>query len=370
MARVIGLLDMDYFFAQVEERENPSLKDKPVVVCVFSGRSSESGSVATCNYEARALGIRSAMPIFRAKQLAREKPETVFLPVRKPFYAEISNRIFALVEKAGAGVERVGLDEAYFDWSRIANGNFELARQKAVDLKREIGEAEKLSCSIGLGPSKLVAKMAAGQNKPNGLTVVLPSHAEVFLADFPVSKLQNVGPKTAQKLEEKGIRFVRDLKAISLEYLTGSFGRARGTFLFEACRGRDEAPVKANSEKKHFSRMATLAMDTADEKALRDHLQPLALDIEAWMAQRELFCQSVSLGVVRAGDLSFRSKSVLLEKPVRDAPVLLSAALLLAEKFRQLEPGVLFRRAGISVGRFSAKGKKPDDAQKGLTDFV
>lgn len=184
MQRVVIHVDMDSFFAAIEERENPKLRGKALVICMFSGRSELSGSVSTCNYAARAYGIKSGMPCSRAKKLM---PDALFLPVRKAFYNKVSADIMIfLMEYADqasdleknlfeqAAFEQLSVDEAFLEVTERTGGDFSRAIRLGFQIKAELWAKEKLSCSIGIGPNKLIAKMASDVQKPNGLTAIRP----------------------------------------------------------------------------------------------------------------------------------------------------------------------------------------------------
>lgn len=366
MARIVGLLDMDYFYAQIEERENPEWKNRPVIVCVYSGRTPDSGSVATCNYQARELGIHSAMPIFRAKQLAKTA-DPVFLPARIPAYREVSKRVMEIVGRFTDGIETVGLDEAYFDLSKKSGGDWNAAERRAREIKQAIRANERLSCSIGLGPNKLVAKMACKAKKPDGLTVVPAERAQGFLEPQPVRKLHGVGPKTALALESKGARTVKELRNLSSERLVEWFGPARGTYLFNAARGLDDRPVETSRERKQIARMATLSADAGDLETLLDHLQPLWIDVCAQLKQRELSAKTWSIVLVTDA-LETHSKSRTLTDGTNDESHATAIVRELAEKFLAAHAKSRIRRAGVSASQLAGLGEKK--AQRGLADFA
>ncbi|MDH5267956.1 MAG: DNA polymerase IV, partial [Candidatus Bathyarchaeota archaeon] len=198
---------MDQFFAAVEERKHPEYKGKPVVVGADPKKGKGRGVVSTCNYEARKFGIHSAMPISRAWKRC---PEAIYLPVNFKLYIKASSRIMAILRKYADKFEQWGLDEAFLDVSSKAR-NFGEARKLAEKIKQEIEGSEALACSIGVGPNKLVAKIASDFEKPNGLTVVEENEVENFLAPLPVRKLLWVGKKTEQRLNAIGIRTIGDL---------------------------------------------------------------------------------------------------------------------------------------------------------------
>ena len=187
--RVIIHVDLDYFFAQCEERENPAYKDKPVVVCVYATRGGDSGAVSTANYVARKFSVKSGIPITLAKRLLKGR-DAVFLPVNRELYDKVSLEIMRILRNHADRFEQVSIDEAYLDVSQKANGNFALASELAKEIKEDILAREKLTCSIGVGPNKLVAKVAAGHKKPDGLTIIKPEEVRGFLFPYLLINFQ------------------------------------------------------------------------------------------------------------------------------------------------------------------------------------
>jgi DNA polymerase IV (DinB-like DNA polymerase) len=260
--RIVALLDLDYFYAQVEELDDPSLKGKAVVVGMYSGRTAESGAVATCNYLARGLGIKSAMPLIVAKRLAEKAGvDTVFIKSRMERYREISQRVVALVKTVSPMVQTVGLDEAYFDLGEESGGDWKKAEAIAKKLKSSILSELHLACSIGIGPNKLVAKIACDAGKPNGLAVVRETDAESFLSPLPVKKLLGVGPKTEEKLSGRGISVISDLRKVPKTQLQEWFGPAKGELLYNSSRGIDGSELESDRKKKGVSVIKTLKTD-------------------------------------------------------------------------------------------------------------
>jgi DNA polymerase IV (DinB-like DNA polymerase) len=259
MERIIGLLDLDYFYAQAEILRKPELKAKPVVIVMPTLREN-CGVIATCNYEARALKIKSGMPLFLAKKLAN--PQTVFINADKAYYAEVSQKVFEIVDFFCESVEQVSIDEAYFDLTNPLG--FEKAEDVCVKMKQRIRAEVGLTCSIGLGPNKLIAKMACGAKKPDGLFVVKPNEVEGFLSKQKVSSLFGVGPKTEEVFTRNGIVSIIDLRKVSREGLIAWFGEAIGSRLYDFARGIDNRGIEPNREKQQLSKMMTLKQDSSD----------------------------------------------------------------------------------------------------------
>jgi DNA polymerase IV (DinB-like DNA polymerase) len=280
--RIIAHLDMDAFFAAVEERDHPELKGLPLVVGADPDRGKGRGVVSTANYAARKYGIHSALPISTAWRLSEKaqrqgQPGAVFLGVNYRRYREISERIMALVRRHSPLVEEAGIDEAYFDLSGA--GSFEGAAEICRQLQKEIREQERLTASVGLAPNKLVAKIASDFQKPDGLTIVTPEEAEGFLEPLGVRKIPGIGPKTEKRLAQEGIRFVRDLKKFSPEELQSRFGKW-GPELYDRVRGRHDSPLREEYEPKSVGEQETFGEDTRDLNLIFDCL--LAMCGSVW----------------------------------------------------------------------------------------
>jgi len=362
-ARVIMLVDLDYFFAQCEERRNPSLKDKPVVVCVYSGRSEDSGAVSTSNYIARKYGVTSGIPIFLAKKKLKNE-DAVFLPVDHEFYEEVSGNIVRILRSHADFFEQVGIDEAYLDVSQKARGNFEEAKKLAQKIKEEVKAQQKLTCSIGIGPNKLVAKIAADIQKPDGLTIVKPEQVENFLSPLQVSRLIGVGRKTKTKMETLEISTIGDLAKYDVQRLIEVFGKKLGTYFHNASIGVDEVPVQERGEVESISRISTLKEDTQNLKIILEKTNQLCNEVHAKLMQRELSFKSVGIVAVMT-DMSIRSRSKTLENPTNKLEALKKTVQELFEKFLN-ETELEARRVGVKISNFV----KQQEKQKQITNFV
>ncbi|MBN1244016.1 DNA polymerase IV, partial [Candidatus Bathyarchaeota archaeon] len=250
--RIVMLVDFDYFFAQCEELRNPALKDKPVVVGVYSGRTEDSGAVSTANYVARKFGVKSGIPLYLAKKRL-EGTEAVFLPVDDEFYEQISDKIMRALRGYADSFEQMGIDEAYLDVTQKVHGSFEaasdLARKMKTAVKRQVG----IAFSVGVGPNKLVAKIAADSQKPDGLTVVKPEEVQRFLSPLPVDRLIGVGRKTAVKMDELGMKTIGDLARYDVQRLVEIFGKKLGVYFHNAANGVDNEPVQETGEAESIS---------------------------------------------------------------------------------------------------------------------
>lgn len=240
-------IDMDCFYAAVEMRERPELASRPLAVGGASGR----GVLTTCNYPARKYGIRSAMPVFQAKQLC---PQLVILPVRSELYRAASQQVRAIFARYTELIEPLSLDEAYLDVSHLKKPGAEIAREIRAAIETETG----LTASAGIGPNKLVAKIASDWNKPNGQCLVSPSKVDAFIRALPVRKIWGVGPKSAARLAGHQIETCADLQDKDRNWLAREFG-SFGLELYDLCRGIDERPVQSNRIRKSLSNERTFS---------------------------------------------------------------------------------------------------------------
>ncbi len=281
MKRCILLVDMDAFFASVEQRDHPELKGKPVVVGADPKGGFGRGVVATASYEARVYGIFSGQPISQAFRLC---PFAHFLPVRMHRYAEVSDRIMRILEQYTPFFEPVSLDEAFLDLTGTERlwGNPEAV---AREIKEKIRSQEQLSASIGIAPNKCVAKMACDYGKPDGLVVVEKDQVQAFLDPLPVRKLYGVGENTAQELERMGLNTIGKLRQLPKAYLMGVFG-ILGAFLWERANGRDSSPVIPYREAKSVSHETTFETDISDANFIQRTV--LALSEKVGFRVREM----------------------------------------------------------------------------------
>jgi len=356
------LVDFDYFFAQCEELRNPSFKEKPVVVCVYSGRSEDSGAVSTANYIARKYGVKSGIPIFLAKRKLKDK-DAVFLPVDHEFYREISDKIMDILRDYADRFEQVGIDEAYLDATQRLTGDFEKARELAQRIKEDIRAKQRITCSIGVGPNKLVAKIAADSQKPDGLTVVKPSDVQNFLFPLPVGRLIGVGTKTEKKMQDLGIKKIGDLARYDVQRLVEIFGKSLGIYFHNASNGVDETPVQERGETESISRISTLKENTRDLQIILEKTNQLCDDIHAELMQRSLSFRQVGVIAVMT-DMSIRSRSKTLENPTNEMENLKKATKELLERLLK-ESHLEIRRVGVKVSNFTEQ-----DRQKQLISFM
>ena len=315
--RVVMLVDFDYFFAQCEELRNPAIKDKPVVVGVYSGRTEESGAVSTSNYIARKYSVKSGMPLFLAKRKL-EGTDAVFLPVDHEYYEQISNSIMQILRGYATSLEQVSVDEAYLDVTEQVQGSFEKAKDYAQKIKTEVKGQVGISFTVGVGPNKLVAKIACDSQKPDGLTIVHPEEAKSFLAPLPVDRLLGVGKKTAAKMDSLGIKTVGDLANYDVQKLIAIWGKILGIYFHNAANAVDNEPVQEHGEAESISRIGTLKQDSRDLEFILQKTDELTEDVSKEVAEKNLSFKQVAIYVVMT-DLSCKSRSVTLEQPAKDA---------------------------------------------------
>ncbi|MBI2640524.1 MAG: DNA polymerase IV [Candidatus Sungbacteria bacterium] len=354
MNRIIGHLDMDAFFAAVEERDHEWLRGLPVVVGADPQNGWGRGVVSTANYKAREYGIRSALPISQAWRFSEEakkrgRPAAIFLGPNFERYEETSLRIISLIRANKRIVEEASIDEAYFDLSHL--NSYERAIKLCKDLKAEIFEKEKLTCSIGIGPNKLIAKIASDMQKPDGLTVVEEKDAEAFLEPLSIRKIPGVGPKTELLFRNRGINVVKDLKRFScqeLEDISGKWGRE----LYEKIRGHDDTPLEEDHEIKSIGEQETFSEDTLGPNFILERLSEICRRVLARMVQDEFAAFRTAVVTVRFADFETKSRSRTLVQPARTFEALRFEALKLLMPFldhRENPRGKRIRLIGVRV---------------------
>ncbi len=366
MPRIIMHADLDYFYAQCEVLRKPGLKGKPVVICVYSGRSGDSGAVGTASYEARKLGIKSGIPISAAKSLAEKDKNTAFLPVDMEYYRSVSERVMEILEAHADSFEQVSVDEAYLDVS--SSGSFASAAELAEEIKKEISKKESLTCSIGIGPNKLVAKMAAGVNKPDGLFSVEPGDVKDFLSPLHVKELFTVGPKTEEALSKPGIKTIGQLAAFDISKLKELLGEKKAEQLHHFASGIDERPVE-QGERQQISKLGTLPENTRELQKISEFIDFLCADLDKRINRSGVAFRNVSF-IAIATDLSLSTRSRTLKDFTDSMRTAAEEAKNLAREFLEGNPKIILRRAGIRVADLKKK-MVSDNAkkQKSLSDF-
>jgi DNA polymerase-4 len=345
---------MDAFFASVEVLDDPSLAGKPVIV----GGAGARGVVASCTYEARAYGVHSAMPSMRARQLC---PDAVFLAGRHSRYAEVSTQLRKILEDVTPMVEPIGLDEAFMDVAgavRLLGPPAQIARS----LRQRVLDDLHLHCAVGVGSSKMIAKLASRAAKPRasrhglepgpGVYVVDPKHELEFLHAHDVEALWGVGPATAKRLHDIGVRTVGDLAALPADTMTRRLGRASGAHLAALARGDDPEPVNPNRPNKSIGHEETFSQDLVDPLELERHVLRMAESVATMLREASTACRTVTVKV-KFKDLSLVTRSHTLSRSISTGGAIgqVAAALLAS-----VDPGEGIRLIGVSASGLAQAG--------------
>jgi DNA polymerase IV (DinB-like DNA polymerase) len=344
--KIICCVDLDYFYAQCEEVLNPSIKDKPVVVCMFSGRGSEGGAVATCNYIARKYGVKSGMAIARAKKLLEGK-EAYFLPARLELYEEISQRVMNIVKEYADQLEIISVDEAFLDVTQKSGGDFDKAVLLMQEMKNEIYEKEHLTCSVGISFSKVIAKIASGLKKPNGLVLVKPEDLQNIIWPLPVEEIPGIGPKTKEILNKLGIMTIGDLAKVNILTLIEIFGKKTATYLKLAAEGKDKEEIKEVEEAKQYSRMITLKENTLSMRDILPYIEALCKELSEALKKDKKLARGIGLTAILE-DLSTLSKNKTLEEPTNEFEKIFEVSKSLLPELIS-KSNKLFRRISVRV---------------------
>jgi DNA polymerase-4 len=345
-SRAIIHLDMDCFYAAIEVRDRPSLRGKPVGV---GGARDRRGVLTTCNYEARKFGVRSAMPTFMALQRC---PDLIVLPTRFDVYRREAAVIREMLHRFTSLVEPLSLDEAYLDVSEHPGAPAPLAQV----IRGMIFRKTKLTSSAGIGPNKLIAKIASEMNKPNGQLEVTPEQVPEFMEKLPVRKIWGIGEKTERKLEELGVKTCGELQRFSRPELVDLFGKF-GIELYDLCRGIDQRPVEPDRPRKSLSTEETFTIDLTTLEQCEEKLEELFQEMMADLAQKEA-TRSVTKIFVK---LKFNDFTRTTAERAGLTPNLPDFRGLLAEAFART--GKPVRLIGVGV-RFAEDS--PSDAQMPL----
>jgi DNA polymerase IV len=331
-------VDMDAFYASVEQRDNPELRGRPVAV---GGDPHKRGVVAAASYEARVFGVRSAIPMARAVRLC---PHLVI--VRPDFhkYQAASKTVFEIFRSVTSLVEPLSLDEAYLDVTENAWGET-LGRAVALRLKAAIREATGLTASAGVAPNKFLAKIASAWRKPDGLTVIAPERVELFLQKLPVDALWGVGPVTAARLRERGIERLVDVRTADEQVLRDAVG-SWTEWLRQLAHGIDDREVEPNRETKSSGSENTYARDLTDINEIRQEIDAMARDAADWLAKTELLCRTVTIKV-RYSDFTTITRSHSKTPATRDGEDIAQRAVKLLERTDAAARPV--RLLGVSV---------------------
>ncbi len=341
--RKIVHVDMDAFFAAVEQRDHPGYRGKPVIV---GGSPQSRGVVSTCSYEARAFGIHSAMPTARAYRLC---PQGIFVEPRFEAYKAVSLQIREIFNAYTDLVEPLSLDEAYLDVTE-PKIRFETAKALAEDIRRRIREETGLTASAGVADTKFLAKVASGFRKPDGLTVIHPDRAAAFIDALPIGAFHGIGAATEERMRFLGIETGADLKRWELVDLVKQFGKA-GAYYHKIAHNRDDREVKVDRVRKSVGAEATYAEDLRGSEALATALRDVALRVERRLARAETAGRTITLKV-RYADFETATRSITLAHDTAAADELARTAIaLLPTTEAELRP---VRLLGITVSNLKA----------------
>jgi len=349
--RVIFHVDFDYFYAQCEEIRNPALKSKPVAVCIFSDRGGDSGAIATANYKAREYDVKSGIPIKFAKSRLKDRQDAVFLPADFDYYSQISSSAMDIIKSFANVFEYVGKDEAFLDVTLKTENNFQNASHIAQQLKNEIRQKLKMTCSIGVSSNKLLSKIASDYEKPDGLTIVEPDHTSKFLSKLEIRSIPGIGKKTELVLREMNCKKIEDLLGLDFFVITNKFGRKTGTYIYNAVRGIDLEPVKEKQPSIQFSKITTLKENSKNFEFLQKNLLKLCKQVHGIAVDNQKMFRSVGIQFVNE-DLTMKTKSKML----RNSTVSLEE---LEKTTEQLllnaldEQEMLIRRLGVRISDLS-----------------
>ena len=331
-------IDMDAFYASVEQRDNPALRGRPVAV---GGDPSQRGVVAAASYEARAFGVRSAMPMARAVRLC---PSLVIVRADFTRYRAASDAVFDILRAVTPLVEPLSLDEAYLDVTENA-WREPLGREVAQRLKGEIRSATGLTASAGVAPNKFLAKIASAWKKPDGLTVIAPERVEQFLQKLPVDALWGVGPVTAQRLRERGIDRLVDVRSVEANVLRDAVG-SQAEWLRQLADGLDDRPVVPQRSVKSCGNENTFSADLTDVHEIRQAIDEMAREDAKWLERKALLCRTVTIKV-RYSDFTTITRSETRDPPTRQSDEIAMRAVALLEKTEAGQRPV--RLLGVSV---------------------
>jgi DNA polymerase IV len=345
-ARCIAHVDMDAFYVSVELRRRPELRGQPVIVAGTGPRS----VVTTASYEARRFGVGSAMPAARARRLC---PDGIYLPPDFPYYREASREVMALVRACSEQVEVIGLDEAYLDLSGLPAPHAEMRR-----LARQIAARTELHCSIGIGPNKLVAKVASDADKPRGFVILSSAQARERFAQSPPGLIPGIGPKTAERLRRSGLDTLAKLAGASPELLAARFGPRLSAALQSRARFEDDSPVTEERKVVSESRETTFDYDIADGAKLEEVLERLTEQLCSALVRQERRGRTIGIKV-RLDDFSTHTRARTLAEPVAAIDRVLPVALDLLRRFAAPRP---VRLLGVRVAGLEAA--TPSDAEQ------
>jgi len=380
--RIIFHIDLDYFFAQCEEIRRPEIKVKPVVICVYSGRTKESGVVSTCNYLARKYGVKSGISIKAAKSRLAVVSSPLFLPSDIKYYSELSDNTMTLIRNfienyslsANSSVncqatecikfEYVGVDECFVEVTDKVAADYVKAKELAASLKKQIRKETELTCSVGIGPNKLIAKIASDFHKPDGTTMIQPAEVKNFIAKCDVEKIPRIGPKTSAKLFEMGIRTADQLSTFGLFRLIDVFGKRTATYLYKAAQGIDDEPVKSRGSAKQIGRIITLRKDVSQASEIDEELQYICKAVHKMALDQNVYFRNIGI-VLILNDLDNITRSKSLKIHSTNFDELYSTVKLILSETLNDKPNLKVRRLGIKISDL-----KTNEGQNTMLNFL
>ncbi len=322
--RKIIHVDMDAFYASVEQRDNPDLRGLPLAV----GGSAARGVVAAASYEARTFGVHSAMPSVTAK---RKCPDLIFVPPRFEVYRQVSQQIREIFAEYTPLIEPLSLDEAYLDVTENLKG-MDVATEIALEIRAKIKAVTGLNASAGISYNKFLAKMASDLNKPNGQAVITPKNGPAFVESLPVKKFHGVGPATAERMKRHGIETGLDLKSKPLSFLQQHFGKS-GAYFYGIARGIDERQVRADRIRKSVGAEDTFVDDINELDPAKAELKPLVEKVRRYCETHDIAAKTVTVKI-KYSDFSQATRSKTVSEPISDIHAIIDIAeTLLASVF-------------------------------------
>ncbi len=338
---------MDAFFAAVEQRDHPELRGKAVIV---GGNPEKRGVVSTCSYEARKFGVHSAMPGKTAKRLC---PHGIFLPVNMKKYKAASQQIRQVFAEFTDRIEPLSLDEAYLD---VTSNKLQCpsATVLARMIKERIKQVTELTASAGVSFNKFLAKVASDIEKPDGLTVIIPSKAEAFLEDLPIEKFFGIGKVTAARLKSMGINRGRDLKRFELGNLIERFGSKSGEYFYNIVRGHDEREVESEWERKSLGRETTLEHDISDMREIQKIIHALTTEVSGLLKRYGLAGRTITLKV-RYEDFQTITRSQSFSQPANNLEFIYNTSLELLTRTEAGQRKV--RLLGVTLSNFPGESE-------------
>ena len=349
--RIILHVDFDYFYAQCEEIRTPALKTKPVAVCMFSDRGGDSGAIATANYMAREFGVKSGLSIRSAKQMLKTRDDSAFLPADFEYYSEMSEKSMNIIQKFADIFEYVGRDEAYLDVSEKVEQDFAKANHIAQQIKNEVREKTKLTCSVGISPNKLLSKIASNYKKPDGLTTITPDKISEFMETLNLGDIHGIGKKTVQRLAEEGIETISQAKNLDVFVLISMFGKKTGAYIHNAVRGIDKDAVKIRAPTLQLSKIMTLKEDSVDYTFLEKNLLKLCEKLHSSITKEKKMFRTVGIYLTQT-DLSNKTKSRMLRNSTLSLDELKKVSVQLLKEALE-DQSILVRRLGVKVSELS-----------------